>query len=387
MTNQGGTGGGVGGAFGAGTIFTYNLSTGQENVAYSFQNTPDGARPSASLLLSGSNLVGITGTGGNGGMTGYVGLGTIFSFNPATSTESVLWNFRTSTRDSAFPVGLIQSAANPDFYYGAGDEGGNLYTNGAPGTVFAYSAATNSMSILHNFGATGDGQYPGAAPVQSGSMLYGTTTQGGIIAPGPFNEGLGTIYSLNLNTNKETVLHEFAGGPADGSYPDSPLNILGESLYGITASGDSKGDGAIFSYNLITNVYTVIHNFSQSGIYQPSYGAMVQSGNVLYGTAFNDGTFNDGSIFSIDTTTNTYTTLFSFDGADGQFPDTNLYLNGSTLYGGTLLGGSANQGVLFSLTIPEPSSWALMAMSIAFLSGRHRDRLEAFSSPQTANKT
>ncbi len=62
------------------------------------------------------------------------------------------------------------------------------------------------------------------------------------------------------------------------------------------------------------------------------------------------GLTGDGVIFSFDTTSNTYTRLHSFDGADGFDPHGQLILdpNGTTFYGMTPVGGSANVGVVFS---------------------------------------
>ena len=62
------------------------------------------------------------------------------------------------------------------------------------------------------------------------------------------------------------------------------------------------------------------------------------------------GSTGDGTIFSFDTSSNTYSRLFSFDGKHGADPHGQLILdpNGTTLYGMTRAGGKDDVGVIFS---------------------------------------
>ena len=78
---------------------------------------------------------------------------------------------------------------------------------------------------------------------------------------------------------------------------------------------------------------------------------LILSGSTLYGTTHDGGTNNDGTVFSIPVGGGTPTTLFSFDGTNhGTWPGySSLILNGSTLYGTTLLGGTNSDGTIFAL--------------------------------------
>ena len=70
-----------------------------------------------------------------------------------------------------------------------------------------------------------------------------------------------------------------------------------------------------------------------------------------------------------------FTILHSFSGQDGADPLGSLTLSGSTLYGTTKSGGSNDKGTVFSLVIPEPSTAALMGVSLlGILAIRHRRR-------------
>ncbi len=70
-----------------------------------------------------------------------------------------------------------------------------------------------------------------------------------------------------------------------------------------------------------------------------------------------------GTIYKIDTSGDNFSTIHSFNNADGMgiLPIGGLTLNGSTLYGMTMGGGQYNHGTIYALAIPEPSTLALLA--------------------------
>jgi uncharacterized repeat protein (TIGR03803 family) len=158
-TYQGGTGTNCG-AFACGTVFELSPKTGggwTEKILYSFKGgTGDGQNPAASLLMdSAGNLYGTTVAGGTGGS---VNSGTVFKLSPNGSggyTETVLHSFTSGGTDGCNPfAGLVL------------DSKGNLYsTTGAGGTygfgtVFELSPGSKGKwteTILHSFGASGDG--------------------------------------------------------------------------------------------------------------------------------------------------------------------------------------------------------------------------------------
>ena len=53
------------------------------------------------------------------------------------------------------------------------------------------------------------------------------------------------------------------------------------------------------------------------------------------------------SIAALISSAQTFTTLHSFNYADGQRPDQGLVLKGNMLYGTTIYGADASQGVVF----------------------------------------
>jgi uncharacterized repeat protein (TIGR03803 family) len=101
-------------------------------------------------------------------------------------------------------------------------------------------------------------------------------------------------------------------------------------------------------------------------------------GNTLYGTTsdqaggINFSSTGDGEVFSVPITGGTPTVLASFNGANGDEPYGGLILSGNTLYGTTLGGGANGDGVVFSLTVPEPTTASLLGLASMGLLARRR---------------
>ncbi|MGA3181223.1 MAG: choice-of-anchor tandem repeat GloVer-containing protein [Verrucomicrobiota bacterium] len=84
------------------------------------------------------------------------------------------------------------------------------------------------------------------------------------------------------------------------------------------------------------------------------------SGDTLYGTAFNGGSFGLGTVFALNTDGSAFKTIHSFfvmpsnfayswTNSDGVQPDTALILSGNTLYGTASAGGIFGNGTVFKL--------------------------------------
>jgi uncharacterized repeat protein (TIGR03803 family) len=135
----------------------------------------------------------------------------------------------------------------------------------------------------------------------------------------------------------------------------------GSKLFGV-------GDGTIFQYDLSTNTETTLYTFGTNPADGGSDGSLTLVGSTLYGEG--------GGIFAFDLNTDTETILHTFnaDGSNGDTPYGPLLVSGSTLYGATYLGGTNNTGVIFSLTVPEPASASLLALSSLALLARRRSQ-------------
>jgi uncharacterized repeat protein (TIGR03803 family) len=335
-----------GGSFGKGNVFSINPTTGAETVLYSFTGGSDGGCPGADLTTVNGTLYGTTECGGA------LGDGTVFSITPG-GTEKAVYSFcsKTNCSDGIEPTaGLIN--VNGTIY-------GTTYSGGTSGhgTVFSINLTSGAETVLYAFTGGSDGDSPMAGLISVRGTLYGTTWLGGTYRHG-------AVFSIRVTTGTEKVLHSFTGG-SDGAYPYSGLVNVKSLLYGTTITGGNPvcggGCGTVFSINRRTGTQTVLYAFTDSsdGAF-PSSG-LINVNGALYGTAGQGGTSGAGVVFSINPTTGAETVLHSFaGGTDGSYPYAGLLnarktrLGTNTLYGTTGTGGSfgcggAGCGTVFSI--------------------------------------
>jgi uncharacterized repeat protein (TIGR03803 family) len=140
-----------------------------------------------------------------------------------------------------------------------------------------------------------------------------------------------------------TVLHKFTGG-ADGAYPESALMRDRKGiLYGTTYDGGTADFGTVFKLNRADR-QTVLHSFSDTGGDGgcPYFGALLRdaAGN-LYGTTYGGGDAGFGIIFKLDPS-GRETVLHSFAGTpDGAYPYAGLVRDAVGDFYGTTSGGGS----------------------------------------------
>ncbi|HEY3638667.1 MAG TPA: choice-of-anchor tandem repeat GloVer-containing protein [Rhizomicrobium sp.] len=353
-----------GGSSGTGTLFELDPKTRMEKVLYSFctrQSCLDGASPCGSLINLNGILYGTTSAGGESGD------GTVYSLDPSTVTEKVLYSFCNQSvgcTDGSFPIASLLDINGT--LYGVTTSGGD--NDG--GVVFAIDLRTGAEKVVYSFCSQqkcADGNEPTGNLINVKGTLYGITDQGGSTN---CEYGCGTVFSLNPNTGAEKVLYSFCAqnNCTDGSFPYGALIEKRGTLYGTTAAGGANcvsesGCGTAFALNPGTGVETVLYSFcSQPNCadgWLPDDGLVEAKGN-LYGTTHqggNTGCYNNqgcGVAFSLDPNTHAETVLYTFcsleNCVDGAWPFAGLIDVKHTLYGTTLLGGTDDIGTVFSLT-------------------------------------
>ena len=289
-------------------LLSTSLHAQKITVLHNFDCSPtDGKVPAARLLLSGNTLYGTTSIGGSNNN------GTVFSVNTDGTGYRTLYAF-------------------------------------GPGNGY-YSWYFNGTNYYHNW----DGQNPRAGLTISGDTLYGTTSGGGL------PEGGGDVFSINTNGVGFTVILNFYG-PGGGVSPTSDLLLSGDTLYGTCSGGYG---GSVFSVQTNGTAYSNVHWFARNdgnsppgnweGFDDPSAGILM-SGDTIYGLTKDSGYHDDmiARIFSVNVKTSALTTNFTFTKVNGTFPQGTwpkgpLILSGDTLYGKMSLGGSNNNGVIFSI--------------------------------------
>jgi len=252
-------------------------------------------------------------------------------------------------------------------YLGGAVGGGALFNMNTDGTDFR---------LLHSFtGGASNGKQPLGALTLSGSKLYGMTLYGG-------SSDKGTLFSINTDGTGFSLLHAFTGTASDGAIPYGSLTLSGSKIYGMTSAGGAADTGTLFSMNINGAGFTVLHSFAGTSDGSNPQGSLTLVGSVLYGMTSGGGSSNKGAIFSIGNDGSGFQLLESFGGApvDGAFPmwgEFTVSGDESTLYGMTFNGGTADQGVVFSRAVPEPSGFALVGLGALLLATRRRRNARA----------
>lgn len=191
-----------------------------------------------------------------------------------------------------------------------------------------------------------NGAYPGGVLRGNNGSLYGTTYAGGDYSCDL--TGCGTVFKINRK-GVQTFVHAFGG--IDGQSPNAGL-VLDESgnVYGTTQYGGAYGWGAVFKVTA-AGQESVEYSFDggADGAY-PNGGLIQDAEGNLYGTAYQGGAYNCGTIFKI-TASGQFTVLYSFPGGvtgANPYADLNLDQQGN-IFGLTYTGGAHNFGTIFKL--------------------------------------
>jgi uncharacterized repeat protein (TIGR02543 family) len=325
-----------GGVHNSGTVFNIT-TTGSLNTLYSFTGGMDGSLPVAGL---------VRGTDGNFYGTTYLGginnAGTIFKITP-TGFLTTLYSF-TGGADGANPSAPLVLGADGNFN-GTTQAGGIEF-----GTVFQITP-TGSLTTLHSFAGGTDGSAPyGGLILATDGNLYGTTSGSG-------DESPGTIFRITT-TGTFTPLYNFChlSGCTDGEIPYAGLvQATDGNFYGTTYGGGTGNHGTFFQFITSTLTLNTLHTFSGPDGSNPYAGLMQATDGNFYGTTKAGGNGNNaGTVFKI-TSTGSFTTLYMFcaqsNCPDGEFPDGGLMqASDGNFYGTTFQGGTSNDGTVFSLS-------------------------------------
>jgi uncharacterized repeat protein (TIGR03803 family) len=321
------------GANSAGTVFKVTPA-GTVTVLYSF-DTVHGMTPSYGLALgTDGNFYGATSAGGSSGK------GIVFQITPA-GTLTVLYQFTGAAPDGGRPtVPPVQGTDGN--WYGTAYNGGSQ----ALGSVYKLTSA-GQFTTLYSFSG-GDGEYPNAPLIQgTDGNFYGTTVGGGPNASG-------TVFKITP-AGQLTTLYSFVDF-ANGAQPDAPLVQANDGdFYSTTTFGGlptlnvTNNGGVVYKITSVGNL-NVVYKL-QSGAndgFHPQTGLVQATDGNFYGTTSGVGTGPGGHTLFVVTPQGSFSTLHSFDGTDGEGPDTPMvqHTNG-ILYGDTAFGGSAAGGGVF----------------------------------------
>ncbi len=342
---------------GDGNFYGTTEGGGASNDGTVFKMTPGGVLTtlveftysgSTAALVKGAdgNFYGTTGRGGAGNY------GTVFKMTPGgVLTTLVEFTSNGVSNKGSFPHGALVLGGDGNFY-GTTAQGGGVNDSGTVFKMTPGGALTTLVQFTDN-GANNKGSHPRAGLIQGGDgNFYGTTQYGGAT-------GWGTVFKMTPG-GVLTTLAEFTDNePSNqGSVPCASL-VQGSdgNFYGTTHNGGANDGGTVFKMNpggaLTTLVQFSVRRVSHIGS-SPQAGLVQGSDGNLYGTSYEGGAGNYGTVFKM-TSGAVLTTLVEFTGNGasnkGSWPRAGL-MQGSdgNFYGTTERGGTIDNGTVFKMT-------------------------------------
>jgi len=213
------------------------------------------------------------------------------------------------------------------------------------------SAETATEIIQYSFCSKtncADGAKPEAGLAKgSDGSFYGTTMAGGGAS------GFGTVFKI-APSGTLNMLYAFGRQTNDGAFPAAGLVKASDGdFYGTTFEGGANDEGTLFKITP-SGVLTTLYSFgsqTNDGAF-PEADLVEGSDGNFYGTTSDGGAKNDGTVFRI-TPSGLFTSLYSFGNQtnDGSNPiGALLEASDGNFYGTTTAGGTNQVGTVFKIT-------------------------------------
>ena len=223
-----------------GTLYEMRVDGAGFRILHHFDKSR-GKEPHGTVVFDDADtLLGMTRLGGTLA-DGTEGAGVIFRYDLTTGAYKVLHVFAKNAGDNGDTNdhGFLSPAGG--YYYGTTELGGKH----GQGVLFRLRADGSDFSIVHSFGAAGDGKKPFGSLVQVGEWFYGTTTVGG-------DRDDGTLFRLRPSDLRYERMVSFDRATT-GAFPED--NVIpsddGSTLYGLTQAGGANDPKAVKKYGTV----------------------------------------------------------------------------------------------------------------------------------------
>ncbi len=165
------------------------------------------------------------------------------------------------------------------------------------------------------------------------------------------------LASTGLDGNSQTAptlttLHRFTGAAGEGSDPQAAL-IQGSdgALYGTTNAGGTSNHGSIFRLSADGQTFATLHSFTGAngeGL-NPASALLQGKDGAFYGATTGGGANSAGTLYRLSADGQTFATLYSFPGSASIAAAPNGLIQGSdgAFYGTTAGGGANTIGSIF----------------------------------------
>jgi len=328
--------GGEGVSIQAGTLFSYDPATSTFTKLVDFDLLNNGGYGWAGMVVGADGLLYGANFGGGSG-------GSIYRVDPATDAFEMRYLLNSTTDGGGIEDRLLL-AADGTFYGLASQNGANN-----AGTLFHYDPGTNVFTTLHHFDGAANGKTPYGTPCEAGDgWLYFTTWAGGTANKGTFCR----YHIANATFEK---LMDFTGPNGDSPW-NAPVRVGPDLLMGTVALGGSNSGGLIYRYVPSTNTYTEAFSLNSinGGLL---FGSVLQAtdGN-FYGIGGSGGANFQGSVYRFDPVGNTTNTLHSCGVTDGHSGRGNL------IQAGLAVGIEETRNAIDFSVFPNPTSGPVTAV-------------------------
>jgi len=328
-----------------GTVFKINATTGALTTVADFRDASQygkGRLPNGGLVDDGAGF--LWGTTIRGGT---YDLGTIFKVNPITGALSTVAEF----------------AGNV-----AIDKNAGLLNGGLIDPPFPLRPLNKGAFPRSGLESEGAGFLVGTTQGQKGSPPESHAYWPGYPSTHfKLNPSTGELITVEVN---ESLQSRLGFNQPSKPQPDAPLTADGAGFsWGTLEGGGASKLGSIFKVNASNGGVTTILDFTDDKGLGPFTRLVSDGAGFVWGTTENGGPRNGGSIFKINTTTGTLTTVIAFTRHDPRlglrseqeswhahpwFGALMKYTDGN-LYGTSAGGGDSGRGIIYRLRFgPTP---------------------------------
>jgi len=224
------------------------------------------------------------------------------------------------------------------------------------GTVFEIPHGSTAATTVASFDGS-NGQYPGSGvTLDSSGDLFGTTENGGA-------GGNGTVFEIAHGVASITTVASFNGNNGENPFACITLDAAGD-LFGTTARGGMSGRGTVYEIAQGSTTVATLMSFGSNSGGGAFSGVTFDTSGDLFGTTFDDGTNQDGTIFEIPAGATTATTVANFSSSTGGLPSGTLTFDSNgNLFGATSSGGAGGYGDVYELPQGSTTVTALASFS------------------------
>lgn len=183
------------------------------------------------------------------------------------------------------------------------------------------------------------------------TMAQGVSKLFGLVGGYPQNDNSsnGFLFSTDSSGQNFQLQYNFPV-QVQGAFPVYVEMVpYNGKLYGTTSQGGTYNSGTLFEYDPTTNIYTKKFDFNANttATGDNPRGGLLLYNNKLYGLTAGGGVNFAGTIFEWDPATNVFTKKYDLIGSGGALPQSSLKLMNGKMYGTTVGGGASGLGVVF----------------------------------------